>query len=103
MVYSGAVPHPSVVEGYERFCPGAAERFLRMAELEQQSRIEADKRGSDNFRWGLAASTFVMILLFGFMFFCAHLRLEAALIAAVGVPLVGSIGSIVAQFVWRKK
>ena len=74
-----------------------------MAELEQQSRIETDKRGSDNFRWGLAASTFIMVLLFGFMFFCAYLRLEAALIAALGVPLVGSIGSIIAQFVWRKK
>jgi len=43
MMYSGTVPHPAIVEGYERFVPGAAERFLRMAELEQKSRIDADK------------------------------------------------------------
>ena len=101
--YSGPVPHPSIVEGYEKFCPGAAERFMCMAEQEQQRQIDADKRDSDNFRLGLVASMLVMVLLFGFMFFCAYLRLEAALIAALGVPLVGAIGSIIAQFVWRKK
>ena len=107
MVYSGSVPHPAIVEGYERFVPGAAERFLRMAEQEQQARIEAGKteeeNATQNFRLGLAASMGVMVLLFGFMFYCASLRLEAALIAALGVPLVGAIGSIIAQFVWRKK
>ena len=103
MMYAGAVPPPDIVEGYEKFCPGAAERFLRMAEQEQQSRIDADSRNSDNFRWGLVASTLIMILLFGFMFYCAYLGLESALIAALGVPLIGSIGSIIAQFVWRKK
>ena len=43
-MYSGAVPHPSIAEGYEKFVPGAAERLLRMAELEQQNRFDCDRK-----------------------------------------------------------
>ncbi|MDE5609887.1 MAG: DUF2335 domain-containing protein [Bacteroidales bacterium] len=39
--YSGPLPTPSMLEGYERILPGAAERILRMAENEQTTRKEA--------------------------------------------------------------
>lgn len=112
--YSGIVPPPGFIDVYEHNVPGATERFLRMAELEQQHRFAIDKEeialmkqqeSNDvaDFRLGLYASTSVMVLLFIFMGICAFLRLESALIAALGVPLVGSIGSVIAQFLWRKK
>ena len=76
---------------------------LDLQKQELDLRMQEDVTGAANFRFGLAASMGIMVLLFGFMFYCASLRLEAALIAALGVPLVGAIGSIIAQFVWRKK
>jgi len=126
--YVGSVPPPEILEAYEHHTPGAGTRFIEIVENEQKMRFELvnrhfdlrkqqldlqkqeldlrmqeDVTGAANFRFGLAASMGVMVLLFGFMFYCASLRLEAALIAALGVPLVGAIGSIIAQFVWRKK
>ena len=119
--YVGSVPPPEILEAYELHTPGAGVRFIEIVENEQKMRfelinrhfdlrkqqldlrIQEDVTGAANFRFGLAASMGVMVLLFGFMFYCASLRLEAALIAALGVPLVGAIGSIIALFVWRKK
>jgi uncharacterized membrane protein len=37
-VSSGPTPPPAHVEAYERICPGAAERFLKLAEDEAQHR-----------------------------------------------------------------
>lgn len=34
-MFSGPLPHPAILGGYEQVCPGAAERILAMAEKEQ--------------------------------------------------------------------
>ena len=34
--FSGPMPHPSVLEGYDRIVPGAAERILAMAESDSK-------------------------------------------------------------------
>jgi hypothetical protein len=89
--YAGAVPPPNVLATFEQYAPGAAERFLLLAELEQQSYIEArkerlailrqeidlkkaeqqselerfrtkEKNATANFRYGLAASFFLMCI-----------------------------------------
>lgn len=36
--FRGPIPHPSLLKGYEQTLPGAADRILAMAELEQQHR-----------------------------------------------------------------
>lgn len=36
--FSGPIPHPSIVEGYEKILPGAADRILAMAEKEGEFR-----------------------------------------------------------------
>lgn len=38
--YSGPIPAPEALEHYNRIVPGAADRIIRMAELEQQSRLD---------------------------------------------------------------
>ena len=48
--YSGIIPHPSIVEGYERNCPGATDRILAMTENQlkcnqELAKIENIKRG----------------------------------------------------------
>jgi uncharacterized membrane protein len=36
--FSGPIPHPNILESYNRILPGAAERILSMAEEEQKHR-----------------------------------------------------------------
>ena len=36
--YSGPIPHPKIISGYEEILPGAADRILSMAEKESQHR-----------------------------------------------------------------
>ena len=45
MTYSGPLPPPSVIEGYERILPGSADRILTMAEVqgEHRRRIESQE------------------------------------------------------------
>ena len=40
--FSGPVPHPEILRGYNQVLPGAAERILTMAELDQKHQIEIE-------------------------------------------------------------
>ena len=42
--YSGIIPPPSVIDGYERNCPGATDRILKMTENELKNKQELDKK-----------------------------------------------------------
>ena len=42
--YTGPIPPPEVIKGYESIIPGSAERLLKMAEMEQQHRFEIDNQ-----------------------------------------------------------
>ena len=43
--FSGPIPHPEILKGYETICPGAAERIIKMAELEQGHRHGIESKG----------------------------------------------------------
>lgn len=42
--HAGPLPAPETLSGYEEILPGAAERILRMAEREQESRLTLESR-----------------------------------------------------------
>lgn len=42
--FSGPIPPPSVLEGYEQIVPGSAERIIRMAEAESTHRQALENR-----------------------------------------------------------
>jgi uncharacterized membrane protein len=42
--HSGPLPPPQVIEGYEKILPGAADRIITMAELEQRHQHQAEVR-----------------------------------------------------------
>lgn len=42
--FSGPIPHPRLLKGYEEVMPGSAERILAMAEREQAHMAERDNR-----------------------------------------------------------
>ena len=44
MRFSGPLPHPQILEGYEKIVPGAGDRILRMAENEANHRHSVDNK-----------------------------------------------------------
>lgn len=42
--FSGPIPHPKHVRGYEEISPGAADRIIRMAEVRQAHHMDMDKK-----------------------------------------------------------
>ena len=40
--YEGVIPHPKIVEGYEKICPGATDRILAMAEDDLKHKHELE-------------------------------------------------------------
>jgi uncharacterized membrane protein len=42
--YSGVIPHPSIIAGYEDILPGSADRILSMAEKEGEDRRSLEKK-----------------------------------------------------------
>ena len=42
--FSGPLPHPDILKGYDEVCPGAADRIIRMAESQQQHRRDIEAR-----------------------------------------------------------
>lgn len=43
--FSGPLPHPDILARYESVVPGAAQRIIRMAEVQQGHRIQSERRG----------------------------------------------------------
>ena len=46
--HSGPLPHPSILEGYEKTLPGLAERIVKSAEKQTDHRIEMEKKVVDS-------------------------------------------------------
>jgi uncharacterized membrane protein len=103
--FSGPLPSPDVLQGYERALPGAADRIIKMAERQNVHRIAMERRmvGSD-------ATVRARGQLFGLIIVLAAIGAGTDLIlhdkAAGGlVTIIVAIGGIVSAFVlgaWRR-
>ena len=113
--YIGAVPPPDMVRAYEEILPGSANRFLQVAEREQQRRIDNDKaeaslamaqeeNSKSNYRWGLVCSCGLMALYLIIMLICVFADAPAQFLTAMlGIPAISALASIVAFFMNRTK
>ena len=66
-LFSGPLPPPSILEGYERLLKGSASRILSMAEKQSDHRIELEKKviysNILNERLGIISSLIISTLL----------------------------------------
>lgn len=101
--FSGPLPHPEILKGYDNVLPGAAERVLKMAEKEQDHRFDCDNKliggqlaQSKRGQW--MGFTIVLILIaVAIMFFVMGDIILAGTILSV------TIGSIATIFYLGKK
>ena len=83
--FSGPIPPPSVLRGYEEVCPGAAQDIINMAKKEQDHRHDRERGGQEaaiadtkRGQWlGLGIAVIVMLI--------------AAAVTVFGQPLVGGL------------
>lgn len=97
--FAGPIPPPQVLKGYEDILPGSADRILKMAENQQQHRIEIEKKAissqSENSKRGQIFAFIVFIL-------CSFIGLAFAYFdmkTFAGIFLTGTMLALVALFI----
>lgn len=100
--FAGPIPPPQVLKGYEDILPGSADRILKMAENQQQHRIDIEKKAissqADNSKRGqvFAFIVFILCTIIGIVF--AYLGMKTF----AGVFLTTTMVTLVALFIGEK-
>ena len=114
MTYRGAVPPPNVVKVYEKYAPGATDRFMQIVEREQQRRIDRDsaelqlvkiqeENSKNNYRWGLIVSSALMGFYLTIMLVCVLMQAPVEfLVAMLGVPACSAIAAVISQMMLKR-
>ena len=97
--FSGPLPPPVALQGYEMVVPGAAERILQMAEAEQQQALalQAKVVGQEVLEGKMARWSALIIPVFGLsaatlMTLTGHDVAGGAIgVAALGAPLIAAV------------
>ncbi|MDY2793972.1 MAG: DUF2335 domain-containing protein [Peptostreptococcus porci] len=94
--FSGPLPHPDIMKGYDDIVPGAAERILKMAENQQNHRFKLEEKivfddSSERKRNSYFAFTLILvvILLGGSLLFKGKSIVGLATVFAGLAPLIG--------------
>ena len=97
--FSGPLPPPNVLEGFERVLPGAAERIFVMAEKQLDHRMALEKTvvegGSKRADKGIYAAVFIEGMFLATSCYLAYLGLTADALKVVGgsaVALLSAFG-----------
>jgi len=101
--FSGPIPHPSVLQGYEDILPGLADRITKMAENQSKHRQKLEARV-------ILVDGIKSILGLVFAFLIVIAALVAGVYTAImgnpifgGVVSLASLGVIVGAFIYQKK
>jgi uncharacterized membrane protein len=104
--FSGPIPHPALLEEYERVCPGSCEKIFKMAMDEQSHRHSVDQKTIDFeerqikrgqwFGFGIAIATLIAAV-------TIVLRGDSTTHSIVGSFIgVGGLASIAGAFVYSR-
>ena len=98
--WSGPLPPPDALRGFDAIIPGSAERILRMAEIEQNHRLDMEQKGltaeiSDTRRGQLLGALIAIVALGAAAYSAAIGAHWAVSVALVGIPLMGVVKAII--------
>ena len=101
--FSGPIPHPDIIEKYERILPGSADRIIAMAERQASHRQDMEKKMIESeSRDGFLGIIFAFMLGLGCLIACVVVVClvpkNAGAIASAFLGVTG-IGSITSGFI----
>ncbi len=101
--FSGPIPHPDIIEKYERILPGAADRIISMAENQATHRQDMERKMIESeARDGLLGVVFAFLLGIGCLIACVVVVClvpkSAGAISSAFLGVTG-IGSITTSFI----
>lgn len=101
--FSGPIPPPSIIRGYEEILPGTADRIISMAERQAAHRQEMEKQmvraeSRDGLLGVLFAFVIVMTCLVAAVFIVWLVPSSASAIAGSLLGITG-VGSVIATFI----
>ena len=97
--FSGPLPPPELLEGYERILPGAADRILRMAELAQEEDNRQVVLGNDRGQWLSFSILMTSLCIAAFAIYKGQ-EVAASILAAVNLP--AAIGAVYGRMAGNK-
>ena len=97
--YSGPIPPPSILEGYERLLPGAADRILSMAEKEQQHRHQLEKDESVDNRLTVKRGAIFAFIITLSVVACGTYVIAIGKSGAGIAVILGALASLVSAFI----
>jgi len=101
--FSGPLPPPATLEGYENILPGAADRIIKMAEQNANTRLSLDNKIVESdikrSKKGQYLGFILSVLFIGAAILCAYLNQPFP----ASVLGVGGFSSIISIFVLGKK
>lgn len=93
--YSGPLPHPAILKGFEEVQPGAAERIIRMAENEATHRHSLERQDCRSFimneRLGMVCGLVFGLFVAGGGLYCVLKGHPAAGSIIASIPMGGII------------
>lgn len=102
-MYSGPLPHPDLLRRYQEIVPDAPERILKMAEKQNEHRIEIEKKviGGNIFneRLGLIAGFLVCV----YALYLGTKILLAGHEVSGFAAIVTALGTLVGALIYAKK
>ena len=91
--FSGPLPPPAVLEGYERLIPGAAERLISLVEADTKHLQDLEKSAQNadisSFRLGQVLGFTIVLVALSVAAFCAYLGHEWPASIIGGTTVVG--------------
>ncbi len=98
--WQGPIPPPDALRQFDDVIPGSAERILRMAEIEQLSRLEFDKNNQVNdtaiTKRGQWLGSLIALGAIAAAVYTAYIQAHWAVSCAlVGVPILSTVKAIV--------
>lgn len=98
---SGPLPHPSILEGYEKVEPGSANRIISMTENQMEHRFEMESRRHDIYEQGeKRGSILAFIVTIGGLILIAYLGHLEQTFMGVG-SLILALASLAGIFFFR--
>lgn len=101
--FAGPIPPPQVLQGYESILPGSADRIIKMAESQQQHRINIEDKAVSgqvaNTKRGqvFAFIVFILCVIVGLVFAYLDMKVFA------GIFLTGTMVTVVGLFIGGKE